>query len=73
VDDMRALGLAQDQRVRVRSPHGEVMARAFAADVTRGNVQMHWPEANVLLGHGHNDPGGMVPDYNARVRIEVRA
>jgi molybdopterin-dependent oxidoreductase alpha subunit len=70
VDDMRALGLAQNQHVRVRSAHGQVPARAFAADVTRGNVQMHWPEANPLIASGVRDPGGLVPDYNAVVQIE---
>jgi molybdopterin-dependent oxidoreductase alpha subunit len=69
VDDMRAQSLAQDQPVRVRSQHGEVRARAFAADITRGNVQMHWPEANPLLPAGRRDPGGLVPDYNAEVTI----
>jgi molybdopterin-dependent oxidoreductase alpha subunit len=72
-EDMEALGLRRDQRVRVVNERGTFDGRAFAAAITRGNVQMHWPEANVLLGHGHNDPGGLVPDYNARVRIEVRA
>jgi anaerobic selenocysteine-containing dehydrogenase len=70
VDDMRALSLSQDQPVRVRSGHGEVRARVFAADITRGNVQMHWPEANPLLPAGRRDPGGLVPDYNAEVTIE---
>ena len=73
VDDMRALGLAQDQHVRVHSPHGAVTARAFAADVTRGNVQMHWPEANPLIASGVRDPGGLVPDYNALVQLEPLA
>lgn len=70
VDDMRALGLRQDQPVRVASPHGRIDARAFAADVTRGNVQMHWPEANPLIASGVRDPGGLVPDYNAVVEID---
>jgi molybdopterin-dependent oxidoreductase alpha subunit len=70
VDDMRELGLAQDERVRVQSACGSAIARAFAADVTRGNVQMHWPEANALIASGVRDPGGLVPDYNALVAIE---
>jgi predicted molibdopterin-dependent oxidoreductase YjgC len=69
VDDMRELGLAQDAAVRVHSAHGELNARAFAADVNRGNLQMHWPEANVLIASGHCDPGGLVPDYNAVVQL----
>ena len=34
---------------------------------------MFWPEANVLLASGILDPGGLVPDYNTKVRIEARA
>jgi formylmethanofuran dehydrogenase subunit D len=70
VDDMRELGLAQDERVRVRSAHGELVLRAFAAPLTRGNLQMHWPEANVLIARGPHDAGGLVPDYNAVVELE---
>ena len=69
VADMQALGLAQDERVRVRSEHGEITARAFAAEVTRGNVQAHFPEANPLIAASVRDPKGLVPDYNAVVRI----
>ncbi|MFI5309559.1 MAG: molybdopterin dinucleotide binding domain-containing protein, partial [Polyangiales bacterium] len=70
VEDMQQLGLAQDGGVVVKSEHGALRARAFAAEVTRGNVQLHWPEANVLIGPGVRDPGGLVPDYNAVVQIE---
>jgi molybdopterin-dependent oxidoreductase alpha subunit len=70
VDDLRELGLAQDDQVRVTSAHGSFEGRAFAADLTRGNVQMHWPEANVLIGGAVRDPGGLVPAYGAVVRIE---
>jgi molybdopterin-dependent oxidoreductase alpha subunit len=73
VEDMQQLGFAQDERVRVQSEHGACEARAFAAAMTRGNVQMHWPEANVLIGPGVRDPGGLVPDYNAVVRLEKLA
>jgi molybdopterin-dependent oxidoreductase alpha subunit len=68
--DMEALGLVPDQRVRVRSEHGKLLGRVFAAPMTPGNVQMHWPEANVLIGSNRVDAGGRVPDYNAVVIIE---
>ena len=35
-----------------------------------GNLQVHWPEGNVLIRHGVVEPKGGVPDYNAWVRIE---
>jgi molybdopterin-dependent oxidoreductase alpha subunit len=68
--DMATLGVASDQPVLVRSAHGELRGRAFEAPVTPGNVQMHWPEANVLIGADRVDAGGRVPDYNAVVTIE---
>jgi predicted molibdopterin-dependent oxidoreductase YjgC len=68
-DDMRVVGVAGDEAVRVTSPFGEYVGRAFSAPVTKGTVQMHWPEANVLIQMGPVDPGGKVPDYNAVVRI----
>lgn len=71
VDDMRERGLGQDDAVRVRSPHGEVRARAFAAPVAPGTAQMHWPEANPLIASGVRDPGGLVPDYNAVIEVEA--
>ena len=38
-----------------------------------GTLQMHWPEANVLISADVLDPGGLVPDYTAVVRVEVGA
>jgi molybdopterin-dependent oxidoreductase alpha subunit len=70
VDDMRGLGVAQHGRVTVSSDCGSLTARAFAAPIQPGNVQLHWPEANPLIESGRRDPGGRVPDYNAVVRVE---
>lgn len=72
-EDMEALGIRLDQRLVIKSDHGSFEGRAFPAAVTRRNVQMFWPEANVLLPAGIIDPGGLAPDYNTKVRIEARA
>jgi molybdopterin-dependent oxidoreductase alpha subunit len=72
-EDMEELGLRPDQRLVVKNDHGSFEGRAFPAAMTRRNVQMFWPEANVLLPSGILDPGGLVPDYNTKVRIEARA
>jgi molybdopterin-dependent oxidoreductase alpha subunit len=69
--DMARMSLGQHQRIIVRSAFGEAQGRAFVAPVTPGNVQMHWPEANVLIDPGRVDEGGKVPDYNAVVSIEL--
>jgi hypothetical protein len=57
--------------VRVSNEHGEFDGRAFPAPVAPGTLQGHWPELLVLIPHGHVDPLGGVPDYNAYVKIQV--
>jgi predicted molibdopterin-dependent oxidoreductase YjgC len=68
--DIERLGLSPDGRVRLRNEHGTFDGRVFVANVTPGNAQMFWPEANVLLASGKLDPAGQVPDYNAKVVVE---
>ncbi len=70
--DAERLGLSTDDRILLQSDAGEYKARAFVADVARGTLQAHWPEANVLVPSGVVDADGGVPDYNARVRVIVR-
>jgi molybdopterin-dependent oxidoreductase alpha subunit len=72
-EDMRALALQQDQRVRVTSAHGAFEGRAFAAPIKRGNLQLHWPEANVLLAAEPRDRPALTPDYNTVVRVAALA
>ncbi len=70
--DLAARGLRHDQPIRVASAHGSFEGRAFSAPIAPANVQMHWPESNVLLASGRRDPESRVPDYNVAVRIEPR-
>lgn len=70
--DMERLGIAAGQPLELRSEHGVFRGRAFEAPITPGNVQLHWPEANVLLDPDRIDPGGRVPDYGTRVRVTPR-
>jgi len=69
-DDAAALQLRTGDPVVVASDHGRYEGRAFLAAIARGNLQVHWPEGNILIGTGVTDTLGGVPDYNARVRIE---
>ena len=46
--------------------HGSV----FLAPIARGNLQIHWPEGNVILRRGVVDVMGGVPDYNAEVTLD---
>ncbi len=71
--DIAALGLHDGDRVMVRSHHGEMAARLHASEMRPGNVQVFFPEGNVLLRAGRRDPASGVPDYNAVVTVEAVA
>jgi anaerobic selenocysteine-containing dehydrogenase len=66
--DADRLGLAEGAPVLVRSGHGELRAQVHRAPLRPGNVQVFYPEGNVLLPGGHRDRSG-VPDYNTTVEL----
>jgi predicted molibdopterin-dependent oxidoreductase YjgC len=68
--DAAALGVADGSPVIVRSDLGELRARVHLAPLAPGNVQVFFPEGNVLLRGGRRDAPSGVPDYNALVAIE---
>jgi molybdopterin-dependent oxidoreductase alpha subunit len=68
--DAATRGLAEGDRVLVRSDHGELQARVHITELRPGNVQVFFPEGNVLLRAGRRDPQSGVPDYNAIVTVE---
>jgi predicted molibdopterin-dependent oxidoreductase YjgC len=68
-DEIRGLGLAEGDRVRVKSKHGELLARLRAGPCRRRHVQAFWPECNALIGRTY-DPVSGEPDYNTTVTIE---
>ena len=68
--DVRALGLQDGSPIRLRSVTGEYRGRAKVSPIKERNVQVHWPEGNVLLKRGQTDPLCGIPDYNAVVFIE---
>ncbi len=39
--------------------------------MTRGTLQVHWPEGEVLLDRARRDGASGIPDYTAIVRVEV--
>jgi molybdopterin-dependent oxidoreductase alpha subunit len=69
-DDLHRLGLRAGTRVRLRSAKGTFEGRLRLAPILPGNLEVHWPEGNVLLDAGAVDPLSHEPDYNAVVRIE---
>ncbi|MGZ4796686.1 MAG: FdhF/YdeP family oxidoreductase [Acidimicrobiia bacterium] len=67
--DASRLGLDGGQRITVRSPHGEMTARVHLAPIRPGNVQVFFPEGNVLLPADVRDDASGVPDYTTRVDL----
>ncbi len=67
--DMEALGLQPGQRVRLRSEAGELSGRLEPAAIRPGNLQVHWPEGNVLIPRGRTEPLSGIPDYNTVVEL----
>ncbi|MGA3219896.1 MAG: FdhF/YdeP family oxidoreductase [Acidimicrobiales bacterium] len=70
-EDAIALGAADGTPVLLRSNSGEMAGLARIAPVTRGTLQVHWPEGEVLLDRSRRDPSSGIPDYTAVVRVEV--
>jgi molybdopterin-dependent oxidoreductase alpha subunit len=69
-DDARRLGLEPGDPVLLRNGLGEFRGRVRVAPMTPGNLEVHWPEGEVLLDRRRRSPQAGIPDYNAVVRVE---
>jgi molybdopterin-dependent oxidoreductase alpha subunit len=69
-DDAAQLHLANHDPITLRNALGAYSGTVFLAPIAPGNLQIHWPEGNVIIPHGLTDQSGGVPDYNTRVKIE---
>lgn len=67
--DAADLHLRKGDPVLLRNGLGDLPCSVFPADIARGNLQVHWPEGNVIIQRDVADHGGGVPDYNAMVEI----
>jgi molybdopterin-dependent oxidoreductase alpha subunit len=70
--DAQLHGVADGDPVMVRSEHGEMRGRVFVTDIAPGNVQVMFPEGNVLLANGPREPLSHVPDYTTTVELVPR-
>ncbi len=69
--DADRLGLREHQRVRLTSADGAFEGRVRRSPIKPGNLEVHWPEGNVLLSGAAVDPDSMEPDYNTVVTLEA--
>jgi len=70
-EDAERFGVSDGAPLRLRSAFGVYDGRARIAMIKPGNLEVHWPEGNVLLSGSAIDPDSMEPDYNAVVTIEA--
>jgi molybdopterin-dependent oxidoreductase alpha subunit len=69
-EDAARLNVRDGDAVTVRSSFGAYNGRVTVAKVKPGNLQVHWPEGNVLLDARKRSKESHVPDYNAFVTLE---
>ncbi|MEL7059224.1 MAG: FdhF/YdeP family oxidoreductase [Acidobacteriota bacterium] len=69
--DARSLGVAEGDAVRLVSAAGRFDARVRLAPIKPGNLEVYWPEGNVLLSPDALDRRSGEPDYNALVTVEI--
>jgi anaerobic selenocysteine-containing dehydrogenase len=70
-EDAAELHLAQNDPIALTNETGRFEGRVFLAPIAHGNLQIHWPEGNVIIPRGITEPAGGVPDHNARVTVEA--
>ena len=69
-EDAIRIGVADGEEVVLTSAIGKLTARCFIAPITPGNVQVHWPEGNILIERNNCNPECGIPDFNTEVEVE---
>lgn len=67
--DAAGLGLADGAPVLVRSRHGELAGRVRVAEIRAGNVQVFFPEGNVLVAADDGCAESGMPAYTEVVEV----
>jgi molybdopterin-dependent oxidoreductase alpha subunit len=70
-EDAERLGLKPGQAIILRNAMGSYQGSVFLAELRPGNLQVHWPEGNLVLSRDRRSPISGIPDYNALVTIEA--
>ena len=69
-DDARQLGLGHGDPVLLTNELGQFRGHVCVAPMKPGNLEVHWPEGEVLIDRRRRSPQAGIPDYNAIVRVE---
>jgi molybdopterin-dependent oxidoreductase alpha subunit len=69
-EDARALEIRQEEAIVIYNRHGVFTGRARLAPIKPGNIEVHWPEGNVLMPAGVYEPLAGIPEYNTAAIVE---
>jgi molybdopterin-dependent oxidoreductase alpha subunit len=70
--DAERAGLGHGDPVVLTSDSGSFDGRICIAPMQPGNLEVHWPEGEVLIDRRRRSPQARIPDYNALVRVARR-
>ena len=70
-EDLASLHVPDGTPATLHSVNGAFHGRLKLAPIKPGNLEVHWPEGNVLLSGAAIDLESMEPDFNASVTIET--
>lgn len=65
--DADRLGFDNGDEVVINSETGSMHGRVLRAPLAPGNLQVHWPEGEVLLDHRRRSTQAKIPDYKSAV------
>jgi molybdopterin-dependent oxidoreductase alpha subunit len=68
-EDAKEMHLRDGDIITLINDQGQFTGRTKISAITPKNIQLHWPEGNILLKRGVLDPEVLIPDFNAVVRI----
>jgi molybdopterin-dependent oxidoreductase alpha subunit len=68
--DADALGLRDGDRLMLSNEFGSLSGRVCVAPISPRNLEVHWPEGQVLIDRTRRSPQAGIPDYNAFVSVQ---
>ncbi|NGQ94980.1 FdhF/YdeP family oxidoreductase [Brevibacillus sp. SYP-B805] len=69
-DDAAQLNIREGEAVVVYNGYGTYHGRAKYAEIKQGNIQVYWPEGNVLIPKGVYEKYAGIPEYKAAAIVE---
>ncbi|WP_332634175.1 FdhF/YdeP family oxidoreductase [Halalkalibacter flavus] len=69
-EDAHGLSIAEGEGIVIHNSFGVFQGKAKYADISKGNLGVHFPEGNFLLPKGRYEKLAKIPDYNVTVKVE---